>query len=409
MSQPQDALGLDAGAVDLLKLLADRIPRTRAEIAHLTGASRSTVFNRINALRKAGLVAGVGEGSSTGGRPSTRFALNDRARTVGAMQIGRRHCTVAVADLGSGILARERFDIRLSDGPEVVLDRAAEELERLIRELPGEYGPVAVITVGVSSPIDPTTGLIFNVSPMPNWSAFALEPWLRARFAVDILIDNDATLMAIGEQAAHYPSAEDLMFVTASNGIGLGLILRGSAYSGAHGLAGDIGHLPVRRPDADVPCNCGNTGCLVAVASSDAIFSELRSRGVQVENAQDLFALVRDGDVTTAHVLRRAGRDLGDVLTSCVTLLNPSVLVVGGFLAFAGDHLMAGIREVLFARSIPHITDSLTIAKTQTERDASITGAVIHGALWTLRQENITRLLATAPADGARQASTAAG
>jgi predicted NBD/HSP70 family sugar kinase len=393
MSESQNTLGLDAGAVELLKILADRVPRTRADIAELTGASRSTVFNRINALRRAALVVSVGEGSSTGGRPSTRFALNDRARTVGAIHIGSRHCTVALADLGSEILVRDRFDIELSDGPDSVLQRAADALESLVGQLSSEHGPVEVITVGVSSPIDPMTGLINNVSPMPGWSSFALQPWLQARFTAEIVVDNDATLMAIGEQAAHYAGAADLMFVTVSNGIGVGLVLANAPYAGSHGLAGDIGHLRVRRPDADIPCHCGNSGCLVAVSSTEAILRELRSRGVAAESTQDLFALVQDGDVMTAQVLRRAGRDLGDVLTACVTLLNPSVLVIGGSLAFAGDHLLAGIREMLYARSIPHIMEGLTIARTQTERDASITGAAIHGARWSLQEENITRLL----------------
>jgi len=398
MSEPRRSLGLDAGAVELLKILADRKPRTRADVAELTGASRSTVFNRIGALQKAGLVVSVGEGSSTGGRPSTRFALNDRARTVGAMHIGSRHCTVALADLGGEILAHNRFDIELSDGPDTVLGQAATALEALIGELPSDHGPIDVITVGVSSPIDPVTGLINNVSPMPGWSSFALQPWMRARFTAEILVDNDATLMAIGEQAIHYPDVADLMFVTVSNGIGVGLILAGAPYAGSHGLAGDIGHLQVRRPDADVPCHCGNSGCLVAVSSTEAILRELKSRGVAAESTSDLFTLVRDGDVTTAQVLRRAGRDLGDVMTACITLLNPTVLVIGGSLAFAGDHLLAGIREMLYARSIPHITEGLSIARTRTERGASITGAVIHGARWSLQEDNIVRLLVETPA-----------
>lgn len=397
MSEPRNSLGVDAGAVELLKMLSDRKPRTRADIAEITGASRSTVFNRISALQKAALLVSVGEGSSTGGRPSMRFALNDRARTVGAMHIGSTHCTVALADLGGQILARDRFDIELSDGPDAVLGRAADALEGLIGDLPSGHGPIDVITVGVSSPIDPGTGLIKNVSPMPGWSSFALQPWMRSRFTAEILVDNDATLMAMGEQAIHYPDVADLMFVTVSSGIGVGLILGGVPYAGSHGLAGDIGHLQVRRPDADAPCHCGNLGCLVAVSSTEAILRELNSRGVGAENTADLFELVRDGDVTTAQVLRRAGRDLGDVITACITLLNPSVLVIGGSLAFAGDHLLAGIREMLYARSIPHITEDLTISRTRTERGASITGAVIHGVRWSLHEENITRLLSEAP------------
>ena len=89
----------------------------------------------------------------------------------------------------------------------------------------------------------------------------------------------------------------------------------------------------------------------------------------------DLIALVERGNPDAVAAIRQAGRDLGKVLATCVSLLNPSVIVLGGSLAAAGDHLLAGVREVVDDRSLPLATAHLTIARSRSADDAGILGA----------------------------------
>ena len=106
---------------------------------------------------------------------------------------------------------------------------------------------------------------------------------------------------------------------------------------------------------------CGNVGCLEAIASGPAIVRALRSSGIDASGSADLVALVRSGDVAAAQAVRQAGRDLGEVLATCVSMLNPSVIVIGGILAQASESLLAGVREVVYGRSLPLATGDLQI------------------------------------------------
>jgi glucokinase len=124
-----------------------------------------------------------------------------------------------------------------------------------------------------------------------------------------------------------------------------------------------------------VLCRCGNYGCLEALASGPALAAELTRQGVPASKGSDVLRLVGAGNVQAVQALRQAGRDVGDVLATVVNLLNPSVIVLGGSLGQAGEHLMAGVREVVYRRSLPLATSHLRIALSMAGDQAAILGA----------------------------------
>jgi predicted NBD/HSP70 family sugar kinase len=191
---------------------------------------------------------------------------------------------------------------------------------------------------------------------------------------VPVLVDNDVNIMALGEHATAHPGVEHLLFVKVATGIGAGIISGGRLHRGAVGAAGDLGH--VAAPHApDVLCSCGNTGCLEAVASGPAITRSLRQLDIAAESNADIVELVRGGNVPTAHAVRQAGRTIGEVLATCVSLLNPEVIVIGGSLVQAGESLVAGVREVVYGRSLPLATGGLQIVVASTGVQAAVIGA----------------------------------
>jgi predicted NBD/HSP70 family sugar kinase len=218
---------------------------------------------------------------------------------------------------------------------------------------------------------------------------------VRRAFDVPVLVDNDVNIMALGEQRTHWPDQGNLLFVKASTGIGAGIIGNGQLQRGAMGSAGDLGHVRVAR-GADVICRCGNIGCLEALAGAPAIAAALASQGSDVRTG-DLVALAGHGNPAAVAALRQAGRDLGEVLATCVSLLNPSVIVLGGSLATAGDHLLAGVREVVYTRSLPLATAHLTIALARSADDAGILGASMLVAQHVLSADAIEAVVALQP------------
>jgi len=141
-----------------------------------------------------------------------------------------------------------------------------------------------------------------------------------------------------------------------------------------------------------VACHCGNLGCLEAMASGPAIAKTLRALGHNVESNASVIELVREGNIDAIQAIRQAGRDLGEVLTACVSLMNPSVIVVGGSMAAVGEHIIAGVREIIYTRSMPLATSHLTIAASAAGAEAAILGASLLAIHHALSPENIDKL-----------------
>ena len=346
---------------------------TRAELAESTGLARSTVASRVDLLLRLGLITPYGGRSSTGGRPPSLLAVNTAARVVAAIDLGARHARAAIVDLSGTVLAQERQDLDIADGPVPVLTWVTATIERLLLQTERPLGDLAGIGIGLPGPVEHSTGRAINPPIMPGWDRFDVPQFVRGSFDVPVLIDNDVNIMALGEQDTQFPDIDDLILIKVSTGIGAGIISDGSLRRGAQGAAGDLGHIAV--DGAHQPCRCGNSGCLEAVAAGPAIAAALALRGVEASGPADVVALVRAGDLDAAREVREAGRHIGSVLAACVSMLNPSVIVIGGVVAEAGEHLLAGIREVVYRRSLPLATQHLRIVASRTRGRAGVLGA----------------------------------
>ncbi|MFE4724576.1 ROK family transcriptional regulator [Microbacterium sp. NPDC056736] len=360
--------------MELFQLLRDGVPRTRAQLAKSTGLARSTIAARVEELMRMGLIMPVADAASTGGRPPSQFALNPSARVVLAADIGASHTTVAVMDLTGAILATRTESRAVAEGPEPVLTWVVDAAAGLLEEAGRDIRSLVAIGIGVPGPVEHSTGQPVNPPIMPGWNRFDVPGWVQQHLQVPVLVDNDVNIMALGERATAWPATAHLMFVKVATGIGAGVISGGELQRGAQGVAGDIGHVRVAR-GSSVPCHCGNQGCLEAIASGPAIARALRAQGVPAESGDDVVALVQRGNLDAIQAVRQAGRDIGEVLTACVSLMNPSVIAIGGSMSRVGEHLIAGVREVVYTRSMPLATEHLAIVPSAAAENAAVIGA----------------------------------
>ncbi len=368
----------DAGSLsragDVFQLLRDGRARTRAELALTTGLARSTVASRIDALISLGLVGPAGEAMSSGGRPPSRFAFNPAARVVLAIDVGATHVILAVTDLGGRILAERRLAQEVADGPEAVLGTVISAGRDLLEDAGRELGDLAGIGIGLPGPVEHDTGRPVKPPIMPGWDGFDVVTYVQRSMPVPVLVDNDVNIMALGERTSSWAEHDNLLFVKVATGIGAGIISRGELQRGANGTAGDLGHVRVPRGD-DVLCRCGNYGCLEALASGPAVARQLQAQGLDVSSGPDVLRLAGEGNLQAIQGLRQAGRDVGDVLATVVNLLNPSMIVIGGSVGEVGEYLVAGIREVVYRRSLPLATTHLRIGLSVAGNRAAILGA----------------------------------
>ncbi|WP_405060560.1 ROK family protein [Kribbella sp. NBC_01505] len=354
----------------VLRLLLDGRARTRAELIDSSGLARSTVTGRIETLLASGLVVPSGEAASTGGRPPARFRLNPAARLILAADVGASHLSVALTDLTGEILSRSTVPLDIAEGPEVVLAEVVRTGLSLLKAAGRSRRDLVGTGVGLPGPVEHSTGRPNHPPIMPGWDSYDVAGRLSRELPGPVLVDNDVNIMALGEHATEYADVEHLLFVKVATGIGAGVISGGRLHRGAQGAAGDIGH--VQTPGHTELCRCGNTGCLEAVASAAALAERLGVRG-----SHDIVELVRAGNTAATTAVRQAGREIGTVLAAAVSLLNPSVIVVGGSLSQAGDQLLAGIRETIYARSLPLATTGLRVTTTRSPYDAALRGAAV--------------------------------
>ncbi|WP_405520804.1 ROK family protein [Streptomyces canus] len=370
------------GAGDLLELVRSGRAVTRGALQQATGLSRATVGQRLDRLFRAGWLregAGGPVDSPLGGRPSITLEFDDDHAVVLAADLETRHARACVLSLSGEILAEHSGTLVIEDGPDAVLGELGRWFAELLEKAGHRAEEVCGIGLAVPGPVDLESGRVVQPPIMPGWDGYDIRGRLSGAFTehtgtgpVPVLVDNDANLMAYGEQRTAYPDCSAFVLVKVSTGIGAGVVVDGSVYRGIDGGAGDLGHIRVPA-GAEALCRCGSYGCLAAVASGGAVARRLAATGVPAASGSDVRDLLASGHPEAAALAREAGRQVGDVLATVVTLLNPGVLMIAGDLA--GTPFLTGVRELLYQRALPRSTARLEVVTSRLGERAGLIGA----------------------------------
>ncbi|MFF9805806.1 ROK family protein [Streptomyces coeruleorubidus] len=371
-----------ASAGELLELVRNRRAVTRGALQQATGLSRATVGQRLDRLFRAGWLregAGGPVDSPLGGRPSITLEFDDEHAVVLAADLDTRHARAAVLSLSGEILAEHSGTLVVDDGPDLVLGELGRWFGELLEKTGRGAESVCGVGLAVPGPVDTETGRVVQPPIMPGWDGYDIRSRLARALAehtgaaeVPVLVDNDANLMAYGEQRTGYPGCSAFVLVKVSTGIGAGVVVDGAVFRGIDGGAGDIGH--IRVPEgAQTLCRCGSYGCLAAVASGGAVARRLAEAGVRAASGSDVRDLLASGHPEAVGLAREAGRRVGDVLATVVTLLNPGVLMIAGDLA--GTPFLTGVRELLYQRALPRSTAHLDVVTSRLGERSGLVGA----------------------------------
>lgn len=360
---------------DVLGLVASRQATTRAALARQTGLAPSTITGIVNRLLLNGLLEEGGDTASTGGRPgSILLPANSRERAL-VVELGAHRARFGLADRGGRVSHVNRFDIDIAEGPTTILrtlvERGEELAERSGTEISG-YG------IALPGPVDPQTGTVVGPSRMPGWNGCTVPEAMREWSELPVVVENDARIGASGESAyrratSGAPSAlGDYIYVKAGSGIGGAFVENGAPRRGAHGLAGDVTHVPVPA-GGDRPCQCGNTGCLDTIASAESIRRELRAQGLTLPSNDALIETALDGSAQVVTMIRSAGVNLGIALSHTVSFLAPDAVIIGGTLS-AVDAFVGGVRQSLHERCLQSVMEHTAVEKSLAGTDSALWG-----------------------------------
>ena len=354
----------------VLRTLYDFGPVSRAEIARLTGLTRTTVSDVVAGLIADGMTREVGRGPSSGGKAPILLSVVDDARHVIGLDLGEGAFVGALVNLRGEVRRIVELPVEGHDG-----DEALALVYRLVDELLADAGE-SLLGIGVGTPgvIDTRTGIIRWAVNLV-WQDLPLGGLLAERYGVPVNIANDSQAAALAEytfggDASRRPN---LVAIKVGRGIGAGIVLNGALYQGDGFGAGEIGHVVVE--DDGSACRCGRFGCLETVASAPAVVARARELGLDAHSIDDVRRAVDAGDEAALAAARFAGRYLGRAVANLVGALDIHEIVVHGPVADLGEPWIAAVRDEATRRSLPLLSGSIEVRPARIAANEVVLGA----------------------------------
>ena len=324
------------------------------------------------------------------------MAKTKRPRALVGIDLGGTSIYAAVVDAREGrILGTAKATTKAKKGALAVTDRVAKAATRAIERSGLEHDAIAGLGIGVPGPVDPVAGVVVRCPNMgPSWDGYALARRLERRLRMPVTLDNDVNVGAVGEHTfGAGRGTRDMLAIFVGTGIGGGLVLDGKLYTGLRYSAGEVGHMVIA---ADGPmCGCGASGHAEALASRTAIERDIRAaldegrpsvvpRLLREAKRDMITARIIDealaaGDEVVIAAVHKAQRYLGLLIASCVNLLDPEMIVVGGgLLERMGDEYLKPVRPVAQEHYINKVhAERVTIGRAQLGDQAGAVGAAV--------------------------------
>ncbi|PJN55972.1 N-acetylglucosamine repressor [Paenibacillus sp. GM2FR] len=375
--------------IGIIGLLRDYGSLTKAEIAAKMNLTFTAVNNLVEELMKDRLIieAGFYDDSSRGRKPKLISLNPGDIYTVG-VHISASSVRAAVINLQGKAMTEKRCSFEDNTNRGSVVNMIISTIQAVLGES-GLKSQIIGIGVGAPGPLDPEQGRILTPPNLPGLHQVRLKGLIEENTELSTQIEKDANVMALGElwygNGRHF---NNLVYVDADTGIGSGLIFNQKIYQGYPFGAGEIGHCTI---DIDGPrCNCGNYGCLEAIASGIAIVrrvgeelrrgaaSSLKSsydgneRGLDVT---DVITAGLDGDQLAANMLNESARYVGISLANVINLLTPETIIIGGVLANRYPDFFEYVKETSYNRSLSSFHNKIVLQPSELGEHAGIIGA----------------------------------
>ena len=360
----------------VLRLLQHAGHCSRAELARITGLKQATIGNIISDFIRWEVVEETGSFSGTKGRRTIGVRFSDRKYRVIGFRLTRQQYTIGVFTLGcEETCERIRVDIGNSS-PQRILEEACDRINALI----AAHGETRFLAVGVSvpGPYYRDSGEIAMISTFPGWRNISICEIMRSRIDIPVIVDHDANAGALAESSLvkERDMYEAMVYVSAGQGIGAGIVNQGEVYSGAMGIAGEIGHTCV---DINGPlCECGRRGCLTQYASTIALTENVRNRlNEEHLSFADVVDLLKHGCCEAVEEFHAMMRYMGAGIINLIYTYNPSRIVIGDEISSIGQPILDELNEQLSTMSVRRLASRVVIELAKLGFDSAYVGAAV--------------------------------
>ncbi|MBP8789140.1 MAG: ROK family transcriptional regulator [Azonexus sp.] len=338
---------------------------SRADIARVTGLTRTTVSEVVNGLLAEGLVEEVGRGESMGGKSPILLRIVADSRYLIGLNLGQDKFVGAIVNLRGEIKEMVEVPVQTDDG-QTALESVYQIISQLVRT---KLKPIVAIGVGTPGLVNTREGVVLNAVNL-DWQDLPLGPLLEKKFKIPVSILNDSQATAIGEYVYSGKARHEgnLIVVNVKHGIGAGILINGRLFQGDGGGAGEIGHVVVQE-NGEL-CRCGKQGCLETVASAHAVLRQLNM--TSIDEAQ---AAYEAGDKKAQQIVAKAGHYLGISLANLIGTLNIQKILLTGDMTRFGNAWLDIVKSSMQSAALSRLSEGTQIELGALDYRACILGA----------------------------------
>ncbi|AGG61131.1 transcriptional regulator XylR [Bacillus subtilis subsp. subtilis 6051-HGW] len=335
----------------------------------MTGLNKSTVSSQVNTLMKESMVFEIGQGQSSGGRRPVMLVFNKKAGYSVGIDVGVDYINGILTDL-EGTIVLDQYRHLESNSPEITKDILIDMIHHFITQMP--QSPYGLIGIGICVPglIDKDQKIVFT--PNSNWRDIDLKSSIQEKYNVPVFIENEANAGAYGEKVFGAAKNHDnIIYVSISTGIGIGVIINNHLYRGVSGFSGEMGHMTI---DFNGPkCSCGNRGCWELYASEKALLKSLQTKEKKL-SYQDIINLAHLNDIGTLNALQNFGFYLGIGLTNILNTFNPQAVILRNSIIESHPMVLNSMRSEVSSRVYSQLGNSYELLPSSLGQNAPALG-----------------------------------
>ncbi|NKE04788.1 ROK family protein [Mesobacillus selenatarsenatis] len=310
----------------VLSLIIEKETISRADIANVTGLNKTTVSSLVTELLEDELIYESGPGISSGGRRPVILHFNRNTGYAIGVDIGVNYVLAVLTDLKGKIIVEKSQNVNRTSYSSII-STVQTMIQSLMDEMPNSRYGIVGIGVGVPGIVNKEGSVL--LAPNLGWTNIQLKEDLEKTFNVPIIIENEANAGAVGEQQFGAGlDYENILYVSAGIGIGVGIILNKELYQGKSGFSGEMGHMIIELNGKR--CNCGSRGCWEAYASENAL---LEMAGENIDSLESLIEQAKNGEKTAIELFEKIGQYLGFGINNIINTFNPDQVIIGNRLA----------------------------------------------------------------------------
>ncbi|MCG8501176.1 MAG: ROK family protein [Firmicutes bacterium] len=339
---------------------------SRAQLSKVTGLNKATITSQIAVLLNDRIVIETTFDKSTGGRKPILLSLNTRAAYAIGIDVDREHIHFLLTDLEGNVITKQcmGMDTTSFESTKKVLK---EKIQSLIDSTPCSAYGVVGIGIGIHGMVDKNEKITFATHS--KWKNVDLKDYLRTAFNIPVFIDNNTNFCTYAEKT-FYVNDSNLVCLTTSTGIGLGIVIDNVLYKGLHGFAGEIGHMIIEADGKQ--CGCGSKGCWELYASEKAFLENLSAeKNLETCSLREVKQWIGQKDAVTLELLKKLSKYLSIGINNIINIFNPETIIINSQLISMYPEMIRRIESELSSG----MNDYKRILYSKLCKDACVLGA----------------------------------